>query len=164
MIIKTPDRSNSSNCIALPSLEQLVHPLPRYYRSYTYYLPSSSSMDPSTLDQLEQYSDRLSATVQDLRAQMHRRERHEVDADARVAIAKIKATILACTEGIKALVEEPAEFLQRLTTHVRHRLQCCQIPSVHSSGAMSANRCRLRCSRASNCSLDSRCWRAFPRE
>lgn len=77
-------------------------------------------MDSYTVDQLERYSDQLAEAVKSLRASV---DASELDLNSPDALpdetAKAKASIFATVEGIRTLLDEPNEFLQRLTLQVR---------------------------------------------
>lgn len=73
-------------------------------------------MDAGTIEQLERYSDQLALAVKGLRDRLHMRNGVQ-DVDA--GTAQAKASILASVEGIRTLLDEPNEFLQRLTIQVR---------------------------------------------
>ena len=99
-------------------------------------------MDQRTIDQLEAYSDQLAACVKSLRGCRVRGldsgetsgRDSSVDANANANVnannntntnvdtTAIKASILATARGIKALLDEPHEFLQCLVTQVRQIL------------------------------------------
>jgi hypothetical protein len=123
-------------------------------------------MDACTLDQLESYSDQLAATVKGLRTSLHTLDPPEVNSYVVKDAAKAKATILASVEGIRTLLDEPDEFLQRLTTQVRNPRFRILLPSASRdlhSGFIDIS-CRWRFLRASNGSLNFRFWRAFLRK
>jgi Tfp pilus assembly protein PilO len=119
-------------------------------------------MDASTVDQLESYSDQLAVAVKGLRALLRTLDdAAEVNSDVDAGTAKAKASILTSVEGIRTLLDEPNEFLQRLTIQVRVLASSSSLPDFASSGFINLFSYRWRFLRASNGSLNSRFWRAF---
>ena len=78
-------------------------------------------MDSYTVDQLERYSAQLAEAVKSLRSNMAIAEADFSGSPEtpQLETAKAKASILANVEGIRTLLDEPNEFLQRLALQVR---------------------------------------------